>query len=212
MIKKNLKKIILTSVITLLPIIVGLIFWNRLPDKVPTHFNLEGEVDGWSSKVFAVFGLPAFLLVMHIVCTIATAFDPKSKNIEGKPLNLVLWICPMVSAVVAIVTYPTALGYKINVTFIMLVFMSLLFIIIGNYLPKCRPNYTIGIKVPWTLDDEENWNKTHRFAGKLWVVCGIITLVTAFLNIPWVFFALILVITVVPIVYSYVLYKNKKQP
>ena len=212
MINKNLKKIVLTSVITLLPIIVGLIFWNRLPEKVPTHFNLEGEVDGWSSKAFAVFGIPAFIFAMHIACTIAASFDPKSKNIEGKPLNLVLWICPMVSAVVAIVTYPTALGYKINVTFIMLLYVSVLFITVGNYLPKCRPNYTIGIKVPWTLDDEENWNKTHRFAGKLWVICGIITLVTAFLNIPWIFFALIPVITVVPIVYSYILYKNKKQP
>lgn len=212
MIKKNLKKIILTSVITLLPIVVGLVFWNKLPNEIPTHFNLAGEADGWSSKAFAVFGLPAFMLAMHIICTIATSFDPKHKNIDGKPLNLVLWICPVTSVIVAIVTYPTALGYKMNVTFIMLVFMSLLFIIIGNYLPKCRPNYTIGIKIPWTLDDEENWNKTHRFAGKLWVICGVITLITAFFNIPWVCFALIGVITIVPMVYSYILYKNKKQP
>ena len=212
MIKKNLKKIVLTALITILPITIGIILWDKLPAEMPTHFNLAGDADGFSSKAFAVFGLPAFLLTVHLICTVATSLDPKVKNIDGKPLNLVLWICPAVSAIVAIVMYPTALGYPIDVTSVMIAFMALLFIVVGNYLPKCRPNYTIGIKIPWTLNDEENWNKTHRFAGKLWVVCGVITFATVFMNIPWFFFVLIGVMIIVPIVYSYILYKNKKQP
>ena len=89
-------------------------------------------------------------------------------------------------------------------------FMGLLFIIVGNYLPKSRQNYTVGIRVPWTLADEENWNRTHRMAGFLWVLCGILLLVCALCRVrnPVLIFGLLFVITIIPIVYSYLLYKK----
>lgn len=209
MIKNNLKKIIISSLVILLPIIIGLVLWDKLPEQVPTHFNLEGEADGWSSKAFAVFGMPLFLLAMHLVCVIGTSLDPKNKNINGKPFNLVLWIVPVISFVCCALIYSVALGCEINVATYMCTFIGIVLILVGNYLPKCRQNYTIGIKIPWTLNDEENWNKTHRFAGKLWVICGIATVLFAVLGIAWFFFVTLVPIIAFPMIYSYVLYRKK---
>nr|MBQ5811845.1 SdpI family protein [Clostridia bacterium] len=209
MIKKNLKLIIITTVISLLPMAVGLILWDKLPDTIATHFGLNGEADGWSSKATAVLFIPLFITALHLVCAFATSLDPKNKNIDGKPFTLVLWITPTLSVLVCTLTYLIALGYNVSMNIVMPLFMSVLFIIIGNYLPKCKPNYTIGIKIMWTLNDEENWNKTHRFAGKLWVVCGIVTGVVS-LFIPWFFFVTIAVMVFAPVIYSYILYRKKK--
>lgn len=214
MIKKNKGKIILTSIIILLPILIGLILWGELPDKLPTHWNAEGVVDGWSSKGFAVFGLPLFLFVVHWVCLLATNADPKKQNHTDKIVGVVLWICPIVSITMLAFVYGTALGMEFKVDKIMLLLMGLMFVIIGNYLPKCKQNYTIGIKIPWTLNDEENWNKTHRMGGKLWVLAGVITMLCIFLpaNIMVVVFIVILFIAImVPTVYSYILHRNKKK-
>ena len=88
------------------------------------------------------------------------------------------------------------------------VFIGVLFVIIGNYLPKCKQNYTIGIKIPWTLDNEENWNKTHRFAGFLWVVCGVAIMFTGFFGGVWVFLPISFAMVLAPIIYSYLLHRK----
>lgn len=155
MIKENKKKLIITSIVILLPMIVGVFLWNVLPDKIPTHWDASGQVDGWSSKAFAVFGLPAVLFVVHWVCVLATSADPKKKNIEGKVFNIVFWICPVISVLVAVLNYGTALGVSFPTDKIMLTLVGVVFIVIGNYLPKCKQSYTVGIKLPWTLHDEK---------------------------------------------------------
>ena len=167
MIRKNLKVLILTSVIILLPILAGVILWNQLPEQIPSHWNAAGEIDGWSSKPFAVFGLPLILLAMHWLCIAGTFADPKKNNHPTKILHLVLWIVPVVSALLSALTYAAAMGNEVRMEVVMPVFIGLVLAIVGNYLPKCKQNYTIGIKIPWTLNSEENWNKTHRFAGRL---------------------------------------------
>lgn len=212
MIRENKKKLILTSIIILLPILIGLILWNKLPDKLPTHWNAEGVVDGWSSKAFAVFGLPGFLFAVHWVCVLASSADPKKQNIEGKVLNIVFWICPIISVLGGVLIYGTALGMEFKVDKIVLLLMGIMFIVIGNYLPKCKQSYTMGIKLPWTLSDEENWNRTHRMSGKLWVVSGFIIILCMLLptNVMSVVLIIILFVAViVPTIYSYLLYKKK---
>lgn len=106
--------------------------------------------------------------------------------------------------------YATALGHKISVEIIMPLFMGALFVVIGNYMPKCKQSYTLGIKLPWTLDDEENWNKTHRLAGFLWVIGGVVIMASAFLGKFWLFFVVLVPMVIIPTVYSYILYRNKK--
>lgn len=208
MIKKNLKVLIITSIVILLPMLVGVIFWNQLPERVPMHWNISGEVDGWGSKAFLVFGMPLILLAVQWLCMLGTAADPKKQAHSEKVIHLVLWIIPILSAVLNVVSYLTALGKPVRIEIVMPVFMGLLFVIIGNYLPKCKQNYTIGIKIPYTLNSEENWNKTHRFAGWLWTVCGIVIMLTGFFGSFWILFGVTFVMAIAPIVYSYILYRK----
>ncbi len=211
MIKKHLKMLIITSIIILIPILVGLLLWDKLPDQIATHWNAQGIADGFSSKTTAVFGFPAILLAVHWLCVIVAGTDPKNKNIARKPMALVMWICPLLSLIVASMTYVTALGHNASVDVIMPLFMGTLFVVMGNYLPKCKHNYTIGIKVPWALNDEENWNQTHRFAGIIWVIGGVIIMVTAFLGSIYVMMPITLIMVLAPTIYSYCYYrKNNK--
>lgn len=212
--KKIDRLVWITAACTLLPMVVGLILWSRLPDSIPTHFGIGGEADGWSSKAFAVFGMPAFLLGIHLVCAFVTRHDPRGKNISDLMWTLVLWICPAIGLYVTVLTYGTALGLELNADLTSRLVIGALFVIIGNYLPKCRQNYTIGIKLPWTLADEDNWNRTHRLGGVLWVIGGLVVIVSAFLPgnaRVWAFLGVVLVITLVPTVCSFLLYQKKEK-
>lgn len=208
MIKQNKLRLIITSIIIILPIFAGLILWNKLPQEIPTHFAVDGTPDSYSSKAFTVFFFPLFMLFIHWFATIITSIDPKRKNFTKKPIALVTMICPLMSIVLHTIIYLTALGVKVNVPTVLCLFMGALMTIIGNYLPKCRQNYTIGIKIPWTLNDEDNWNKTHRFASILWTICGIVIIATSFLGNFILFMSIIIVMVIVPIVYSFILHKK----
>lgn len=209
MIKQHKKLIVLTAIITLLPIIMGLLLWNKLPDTMATHFGMNNQANGYSSKAFAVFGLPLIILAIHFVCIIATSIDPKSKDINRKIFSLVLWICPFISILVCSIIYGYALGYLTNITFLMTVMVGILFIALGNFMPTVKQNYSIGFRISWALNDSENWYHTHRFGGKCMVVCGILILLAApFLNL-WGFVVLAVTPGVLPIIYSY-LYDRKK--
>lgn len=210
MIKNNKGKLILTSIAILLPVLVGLILWNDLPDTIATHWGFNGQADGYSSKALAVLGLPLLLLVVHWFCVFATKLDPKHKEINPKMFSIVLWICPAISIVMNTMVYLIALGKEIRFVSGVIIFMGLLFIIIGNYLPKCRQSFTMGIKLPWTLESEENWNKTHRMAGVLWVTGGIVIIATAIFESFIVFFSIVMLMVIVPTVYSYLNYKKNK--
>lgn len=211
MIKRNKWKLIITSAVILLPILLGVILWGKMPETMPVHWGADGKVDGYSSKAFAIFAIPLFMLAIHWVCFFATMADPKNKNIDGKPLNLVLWICPSMSLLVGTVTLSYGLGMELSVDLIIPIFMGLLMIVMGNYMPKCKQNYSIGVKVPWTLNDKENWNKTHRFAGIAFVVGGIIIILTSLLRSFVIFFGVVILISVLPVIYSYVYYKKHKK-
>jgi len=213
MLKNNRRTQLLSSVIILLPVLAGLLLWNRLPQEVPTHFGPDGQADGWSSRGFAVFGLPAFLLAVHWVCLFFTAKDPKNQGQNPKLFTLVLWICPVVSLFVAFVSYTAALGVNVNVSLVAMLLVGVCFIAVGNYMPKCKQNHTIGIKIPWTLNDEDNWNATHRFAGKVWVIGGLLAILCAFLPpliIVWAFLPLLFALVLIPTLYSYNYYKKHK--
>lgn len=211
MIKKNLKSMILSSVIILLPILLGLFLWSSLPEQLPIHWNAVGEVDRYSSKVLAIFGLPLFLLAIHWLCVLATNADPKNAGQNCQPMTMVLWICPIVSVIAFGFVYTTAMGMDLNTETIMPLILGAAFVVIGNYLPKCRQNHTIGIRLPWTIQNEENWNKTHRLGGKLWVLGGFLLMLTVLLPTQWVAWYVLLILAVlviIPTVYSYSLSKK----
>lgn len=207
--RKHKTWIIITSLITLLPMLAGVLLWDRLPEQMPTHWNVAGEIDGWSSRSFAVFGLPALLLGVHLLCVFATLSDPKNQDNNVKYFRLVLWISPVVSVLVNGLVYCAALGLEFSMEQIMPIFIGALFIVLGNWMPKLKQNYTIGIKVPWVYYDEEIWNKTHRLGGKLWVATGVVILIAGLFNWFWAMLIALIPAAVVPIVYSYWLYQKK---
>jgi len=212
MIKNNRWKILISSIVILLPIVFGLIFWNELPEEMVIHLGIDGNADGWSNRYFAVFALPIFILVVHWICILATSIDPKNKNQNNKVFGIVIWITPIISLVANGVIYAVSLRKEFSPYVVTTLLMGLTFVVIGNYLPKCKQNYTIGIRVKWTLENEENWNATHRFSGKIWVVGGLLIMASMFLEtliIPWAIFILIAILVIIPIIYSYMYYKNK---
>ena len=204
----------ISSLVILLPIVFGLIFWNQLPERIATHWGPNGDPDGWSSREVAVFGLPIFLFAFHWLCVLVTSKDPKNKDKNQKAQSLVLFIIPILSLLVNGIMYMTALGMPLRVEMIMPVFFGLLFIVLGNYMPKCRQNYTIGLKISWTLNSEENWNATHRFAGKLWMIGGALIMLGIFLPTTYIFvafFAIAMVMVITPVIYSYNFHKKESK-
>ena len=180
--KYSKTQLIITSIVILLPIVIGLFLWNKLPERMATHWNSNGEPDGWSSKGFAVFGLPLILFAAHWIAIFFTTHDPRNKNQNSKLFNIIILLMPITSLEFCSATYAIALGRDVNISFLASIFLGIVFVLVGNYLPKCKQNYTIGIRIVWALENEENWNKTHRFAGKLWVIGGVVLLATAFIS------------------------------
>lgn len=212
MMKKNKVQIIVSSIVTLLPMLVGLFLWNMLPDRMTTHWGMSGEADGFSSKAVAVFVVPLIMLATHWLCIFITLKDPKNKDQSSKIFAMIMWIIPIVSLITNGIVYAASLGNTVSIDIGVRVLLGLMFIILGNYLPKCKQNHTIGVKVTWTLQNEENWNKTHRFTGRLWVAGGVVLLATMFIpmeSIMWLFVPIILLISFVPILYSYLYYKKQ---
>ena len=205
MLKENKRTLIIASVITILPIIIGIFLWNSLPDVMATHFGADNEGNGFSSKAFAVIGIPILLLAVEWIGALVTAHDPRKQNISPKMFSIMLWIVPVISIVATATMYSYNLGYKMNITFFAELVMGLAFVVLGNYLPKARQNYTIGIKTPWTLSNEDIWNRTHRLAGYLWVVGGITIVVFSLIGFTKIYLmiAIIAVMAVIPYIYSY---------
>lgn len=213
MIKKNKWKLLISSIAILLPIVFGLIVWNKLPEQIATHWGADGKANGWSNRSFAVFALPLFILLTHWFCIFCTSRDPKNKNQSKKVFGMVLWICPITSLVANGMIYATVFGKTIDMNFIVYLLSGLLFVIIGNYLPKCKQNYTIGIRVKWALENEENWNATHRFSGKVWVIGGVLMMGCTFFPEEisfYVFMVLVIVLSILSVGYSYYYFKTKQ--
>ena len=214
MIKNNKITLALSSIAVLMPIIAGVILWDKLPDTMVIHWNIAGTGNGVASKAFAVFGIPLILLVIHWICVIVTDRDKKNKNQNPKMQKIVLWIVPVITWLLSGSMYFTSFEKESDVANVMTVcflLLGLLFCVIGNYLPKCKQNFTLGIKIKWTLENEENWNKTHRLGGIVWFICGLIMIAAAFLPLKFVIPVMvtsIAVAAIVPTVYSYSIYRK----
>ncbi len=207
MMKDKKLLIVITTILIFIPTVVGLIYWDQLPAEIPTHWGTNGEVDGYSSKTFSVFGMPAIMAGLHLFCVFSTAMDPKEKGIAKKAIGLVLWIIPVISIVVSFASFGTALGMEIDIPFVICMLLGVLFIALGNYMPKTRQNFTFGVKTPWAIMSEENWNKTNRFGGWCMIGAGVVCFINAWIGSPWLFLAL-LPAAFAPMIYSYILYKK----
>ena len=209
MIRKHKKTLILTSLLTLLPILR-----DRFPDIIVTHIGINGQPDGWSDATTAIFLLPLVLLAVQWFLLFFTSKDKSNRDRNEKLQIIVLWIIPILSNSCCGMMYAVALDVDFSMTSLMFGFMGLLFALMGNYMPKCKMNATIGIKVYWTYTSEENWNATHRLAGRVWFIGGLTMLFTALLPAKLaltVFLAVTAVMVLVPILYSCLFYRKQVQ-
>ncbi len=200
----------MTSIMILIPIIVGVILWNKLPNEIATHFGADNQANGWSSKPMTVFGMPFVMLALQWFAFLVTSNDPKKRNINKKLFVYILWLIPIISLITMMSTYAIALGYSVDIGMVMNFLVGILCIIIGNYMHKIKQNYTVGIKIPWTLSSEENWNKTHRMASWLFIIVGILFCINGFYKTITVLVVAMVLLVVLPVVYSFVLYKKGK--
>lgn len=212
--KINIKLLLVTSLLTLLPIVIGMLLWQQLPEQLATHFSFNGAANGFSSKEQAVFWTPVVMLGLHLFAVVVTSLDPKAKNVSPKMRTLVYWLVPVFSLMVQLAVYGNAVGLIHNNNRIGGILIGSVFIVLGNYLPKTKLNYTVGIRLPWTMDNEENWNKTHRLAGKLWVAGGLVLLLSSFVSwtVPYIAGIVLVSIILIPCLYSYWLSRAGQAP
>ena len=213
MLKTHKKQLIAASLLTLLPILVGVILMDRLPLAFATHWGVNGQPDGWSSRSVAIFVPPLLMLALCWVCVYFTGKDPGNQDRNKKPLGLVLWIVPVLSNLCCGIMYALALGVEFDIINLMVAALGAMFTAIGNYLPKCSMNATLGIKVSWAYTSEENWNATHRFGGRVWVFGGIAMMLAALLpgHIAGVIFLVLMIsLALAPMFYSWRYYKMQK--
>lgn len=217
---KNKKLALFTVFVVLgIPFIYATYLYPTLPDTIPTHFNIRGEADGWGGRdsIFLGPGIIAFAgLFTYFLLANIKKLDPK-KNEQVSAVfyqNMGVVVSLFLSCLSLIILYVTAHpGYPIEK--ILFPLLGLAFAATGWYFPKFSQNYFAGFKLPWTLENVNNWNETHKIAGKVWLVCGSIQVLAGMLLSAKpsfiVFFANCIVMVIVPTVFSYRMFKNGNQ-
>ncbi|MCK5156398.1 MAG: SdpI family protein [Spirochaetales bacterium] len=214
-----MKKINLLYIPIAITIIGTILLYSRMPDQVPMHWNFSGQVDSWRPRYFIFFTalLPALFVVL---LRVLPGIDPKSESYKkhGKAYGIVALVVILFLLGMHWVIILYSLGVPVKIDVIIRVLIGILFITIGNYLPQAKQNYTFGIKTPWTLDNEEVWNRSHRFGGFAFVISGVITIFSVVLSLFWdafnikiSFWVVILSCVgaaVITTVYSYLVYRK----
>jgi uncharacterized membrane protein len=204
----------LLLVFSLSPAVGALLLYNRLPETMATHFNINNEVNGTMSKA-ALIILLVVLGLVPVILRVARSIDPKRANYEqfSKAFEVSRYGVAVLLAVVGWLMIAYNLGAKVDMTKVVMVIIGIFFAIMGNYLTQVRHNYMIGIRTPWTLANEDIWRKTHRMAGPLMMIGGVISIVSVFFSGSVgmiVFLTAIFVSALIPAVYSYVLYTRTR--
>jgi uncharacterized membrane protein len=196
-------------------IAILIIYWSvcaalypLLPDQVPAHWNLHFEIDRYSDRAIAALGTPLLPLGIYLLLTLLPRLDPCKENYEKFATSF-----EIIKLTIVFIPLLIALAYPIKFDLVIKIMLSLLFIILGNHMGKIRYNHFVGIRTPWTLSDEQVWNKTHRFAGKAMVIGSIVSISSVFAP-PIIDFIILLSGLLVPLLlsslYSYQLYKRNK--
>lgn len=210
---EKIKKEIPFISIAVLPFVYLAYIWNRLPESVPMHWNASGEIDDYGSKNELLFVLLLLVGLPYLIFLVIPHIDPKQKlqNMGNKLNNLRFILSLFMSALAIFILY--SMQQKIRNPGFIFAIIGLLFTFLGNYFKTIKPNYFIGIRTPWTLENEEVWKKTHLLGGKMWFVGGLLMAMTFVLPEPlnlYAFLGITAIISIIPIVYSYLEFKKLK--
>lgn len=211
--KSTFKKELPIIGIVLMPFIYLAFIWNTLPEKVPTHWNYKGEADHWGDKFSLIGALFMMPVLMYGLMLVIPKIDPKKRisQMGGKfyQLKFLLVLCMSMLALFIIFITKNQTFSSPNLIYIII---GILFLVLGNYFKVIQPNYFIGIRTPWTLENAEVWKVTHVFAGKFWFVGGLVIVLGGLIfenkAFSIVFISLVVVLVIVPMVYSYIKFKE----
>ena len=201
----------------LIHLLAAFVLYPLLPEIVPTHWNAQGQVDGYSSRAFGAFLLPAMNIGLYFLLLFSPKLDPKRENYAdfADTFLLIRWLIHAFMAVIYAVTIAAALGYPTDVGLWIPAAVAAMFIILGATMGRVKFNYFVGIRVPWTLADEDVWNQTHQVAGKWMMLGGALALLGSFLFSDDTRFVIFMISILTPIlaatVYSYVLFQRKRR-
>ena len=205
---------ILAAVIILLPLAAGLILWDRLPEKMAIHWNMHNEPDGWASRTTAVVFTPLVFLALHGLYQLLSRREGAKRAKSRAAAAVAFWLVPVLSVLCGTLTIGNAIVPDFRSVRFLPVILGLLFLIVGNYLPKFTRSRTTGIRIKWTLESEDNWFATHRFAGRVWMICGVLILLCVFLPesiLPFVMIPLLIPVVVLPFIYSWYFSRKEKK-
>ena len=212
----NIKKETKLVTIVLLPFVYLAYIWNTLPERVPVHWNSKGEIDRYGDKIELLIIAILLPLLTYIIFLVVPKIDPKNKlNKMGKKFDtLKILMTTFMSALAIFIIYSAKKESIANPNYIVLL-IGILYIILGNYFKTIKANYFIGIRTPWTLESETVWKETHKLGGKMWFIGGITVVLSSLILDNQSNFTLFLIVTgiisIVPIVYSYFIFKNDKK-
>lgn len=194
---------------------LAVFLYPQLPDQIPSHWNISGDIDAWASKNFAVFFFPALIIAVYALMSGLVYLDPMRKNIESFSF-LYFWMktgLVLFLSFIYAITLLVGMGYEINVARMIILGIAALFLLFGLVMPGVKRNYMVGIRLPWTLHSEKVWDKTHNLGGKLFIALGIIMAAAYFLPVIYSFWILIggmVLMLAIITVYSYLEYKKEK--
>ena len=208
-----------TTIVVLLMItaatIVGIAFWNQLPDPMASHWNVNDQVDGYMSKFWGVFLMPLITLGMLLLFLVIPNIDPLKANIAQfrDVFNMFIAMIVAFMLYIYILSLRWNLGYtNLGMSKAMLPAMGILFILIGYLFRRAKRNFFIGIRTPWTLSSDRVWDETHRLGSVLFIASGVLALIGSLLGGTiafWFLFGPIMGSTLITLVYSYVLYQRE---
>lgn len=177
--KINIKSLASTSIVCLLPIICGLMYYNKLPESIAIHWGIDNNPNGYFSKPTFVFGMPIMMVALQIFCCIVSDLSDKNPEANKKAVTVYKWIIPIITVILYIVTIMIALGNNLDVRKIVMIILGITFIITGNYMPKVRGNYYINLKAFWVKNKEEKLvNKAVKISGYMLIIGGILCLIS----------------------------------
>lgn len=200
----NKWKILISLIVIAMTSVAGIILWDKLPAQLPVHFNLNNEPDNFLPKSAAIFGIPAFLIAIQLLCLLDTHIQFKKNGQIRKYLPYIIWLVPAIAMFVMGSIIMFSLDIKFNLTLFVTIFLGVLFVILGNVMPKVTQNMIFGIRIYWTLKNEDNWFHTHRVGGFVFVIGGLLMIFTSLMENIYITTTLLIAMAITPIAYSWI--------
>lgn len=209
--KINMKSLIITSTVCLLPIICGLIFYSALPESIAIHWGIDNNPNGYFSKPAFIFGMPIMMLALQVFCCIVSDLSDKNPEANKKAVTVYKWIIPIIIVVMYAVTIAITLGNDLDIRKIVMVILGILFIISGNYMPKVRSDYYMNSKLFWVKNrDEKLVNKAMKITAYGLIGFGILFILSILFDVAVSIAVVIAMIVFCVFIYLYVYIKSIK--